>query len=264
MDYADSITHYMSMNKNVVFAAGLLLGMVLIVALAVVLSPSISEPEAYNKTITVSGSGLVKTTPDEAHVLIAVVSEAKTAQEAAALNAANMTRIFEALETAGITDVKTRQYLITPVYKWVEVETLTGKEQKSEIVGYRATNMIEAVCAPDDAGSAVDAAVRGGANRIDSISFQLSESLQERVYQEALRKAVNNARSKADVVAARMGIDRISPVRIAVEEYYPITIREALPSALPVPSPVPEGGVLTPIEPSEVEVRAQVSIVYAF
>jgi uncharacterized protein YggE len=249
------------MKKNVIFAAGLLLGMVLVVALAVFLSPSVSEQEAYNKTIEVRGSGLVKATPDEARVLIAVVSEAKTAQEAAALNSANMTRIFAELETAGITDAKTRQYSITPVYTWIEVETLRGKEQKSEIVGYRATNMIEAVCAPDDAGTAIDAAVRGGANRIDSISFQLTESLQERVYHEALRKAVSNARSKADVVAANMGIDRISPVRIAVEDYYyPVVVREALP----VPSPVPEEGVLTPITPSEVEVRAQVSIVYAF
>jgi uncharacterized protein YggE len=249
------------MKKNVIFAAGLLLGIVLIVALAVFLAPSVSEQEAYNKTIEVSGSGLVKATPDEAHVLIAVVSEAKTAQEAAAMNSANMTRIFDELESAGITDAKTRQYSITPIYTWIEVETLTGKEQRSEIVGYRATNMIEAVCAPDDAGPAVDAAVRGGANRIDSISFQLTESLQERVYQDALRKAVSNARSKADVVAESMGIDRISPVRIAVTDYYyPIVVREALP----VPSPVSGGGVSTPITPSEVEVSAQVSIVYAF
>ncbi|MBN1455367.1 MAG: SIMPL domain-containing protein [Methanomicrobia archaeon] len=249
------------MKKNVIFVAGLLLGMVLIMALAIFLSPSVSEQEAYNKTIEVRGSGLVKATPDEARVLIAVVNEAKTAQDAAALNAANMTRIFEELETAGITDVKTLQYSITPVYTWIEVETLRGKEQKSEIVGYRATNMIEAVCVPDDAGTAVDAAVRGGANRIDSISFQLTESLQERVYHDALRKAVSNARGKADVVAASMGIDRISPVRIVVEDYYyyPI-VRETLP----VPSPVPAGGVSTPITPSEVEVSAQVSIVYAF
>ena len=249
------------MRKNVLFAAGLLLGIVLVVALAVFLTPSVSEQEAYNKTIEVSGSGLVKVTPDEARVLIAVVSEAKTAQEAAALNSANMTRIFDALKTAGITDVKTRQYTITPVYKWLEVQTLTGKEQKSEIVGYRATNKIEAVCGPDDAGTTIDAAVRGGANRIDSISFQLSESLQERVYHDALRKAVSNARSTADVVAENMGINRISPVRITVSDYYyPIIVREAIP----VPSSVPEGGGSTPITPSEVEVSARVSIVYTF
>ena len=247
------------MKKSVLFAAGLLLGMVLLVALAVFFSPSVSEQEAYNKTIEVSGSGLVKVTPDEARVLIAVVSEAKTAQEAAALNSANMTRIFEELEDADIADVKTLQYAITPIYTWIEVETPRGKEQKSEIIGYRATNMIEAVCAPDDAGTAIDAAVRGGANRIDSITFQLTESLRERMYTEALSKAVSNARSKADVVADSMGIDRISPVRIVVSDYYyPVVVRDALPAASP------EAGVATPITPSEVEVRAQVSVVYAF
>ncbi len=249
------------MKKNVIFAAGLLLGMVLIVALAVVLSPSVSEQDAYNKTIEVRGSGLVKATPDEARVLIAVVSEAKTAQEAAAINSANMTTIFAELKRAGFSDVKTLQYSIIPIYTWIEEETLNGREQKSVIVGYRATNMIEVVCIPDDAGTAIDAAIRGGANRIDSISFQLSESLQELAYSDALRKAVNNAGSKADVVAETMGITRIYPVEISVEDYYyPVYRISVSAEAGGVPAPTPA----TPITPSEVEVTARVRIVYAF
>lgn len=247
------------MNKKLVFAAGLLLGMIFIVAFALLLSPSVSEQEAFNKTIEVSGNGIVKTTPDEAHVLIAVVSEAVTAKEAAAINSANMTTIFTELKKVGFSDVKTLQYSITPIYTSIEEETLRGREQKSVIVGYRATNMIEVVCMPDGAGTAIDAAIRGGANRIDSIAFQLSESLQEQAYNEALRKAINNAESKADVVAENMGIARIYPVKITVEDYYYPVYRISVPTEAPIPTPA-----ATPITPSEVEVNARVRIIYAF
>ncbi|MDI6884868.1 MAG: SIMPL domain-containing protein [archaeon] len=247
------------MNKKIGFAAGLLLAVIALVALALVFSPSLSEEQAFNRTIEVSGNGIVKTTPDEAHVMIAVVSEASTAKDAAAMNSRNMTNVFDALKKAGIGDVKTRQYSITPIYEWVEEVTLEGKKQKSVIVGYRATNLIEVVSKPEDAGKAIDAAVKGGANRIDSITFQLSETLRETAYSDALRKAVNNAQSKADVVAGEMGIVSIYPVKISVEDYYPYPIvRIAAPmEAAPVPAP-------TPITPSEVEVSASVRIVYAF
>jgi uncharacterized protein YggE len=249
------------MDKKLGFAAGLLLGVIVLVALALLLSPSLSEQEAFNKTITVNGNGVVKATPDEAHVLIAVVSEALTAQEAAAMNSANMTSISAELKAAGITDVKTRQYSITPIYTWIEEETLRGKEQKSVIVGYRATNVIEAVSKPDDAGKAIDAAIRGGSNRIDSISFQLSEALQESAYSDALRKAVNNAESNADVVADSLGIARIYPLEISVEEFFSPVVRYLeVSEAAPAPAIAPT----TPITPSEVEVNARVRIVYGF
>jgi uncharacterized protein YggE len=254
------IFYTIRMNKRIGFAAGLLLGVIVLVALAMFLSPSLSEQQAFNKTIEVSGSGVVKTTPDEAHMLIAVVSEALTAKDAAEMNSENMTTVFDELKNSRITDVKTRHYSITPIYKWVEEETLKGKEQKSVIVGYRSTNMIEVVCKPEDAGKAIDAAVKGGANRIDSITFQLSEELREKVYSDALSKAVKNARNKADVVAGEMGIVSIYPVKISVEDYYPPIVR--IPMAVegvPIPTPAP-----TPITPSEVEVSASVRIVYAF
>jgi len=247
------------MDRKLGFLAGLLAGVVLIVAVALLLTPSVSEEEAFNKTIEVSGTGLVKVTPDEAHVMVAVVSESLTAQDAAALNARNMTSIFAALKAAGITDAKTRQYSLEPVYKWVEEQTLSGKEQRTVIVGYRATNLIEVVCRPDETGTAIDAAVSGGANRIDSISFQLSEPAQTTAYQEALRKAIASARSKADVVATSMGIATIQPVKISVEDYY------YYPT--PVPRYAAEAGgadYSTPITPSEVEVTARVHLVYSF
>lgn len=250
----------MSMNKKIGFAAGILLGVIAVIVLATFFTTSLSEQQAFNKTLEVGGNGVVKITPDEAHVMIAVVSEALTAKDAAATNSENMTNVFDELKKAGIADVKTRQYSITPIYKWVEEETLKGKEQKTVIVGYRATNLIEAVCKPEDAGKAIDAAVKGGANRIDSITFQLSDALRETAYSDALSKAVKNAGNKADVVAGELGIVSMYPVKISVEDYYPPIVRIPMAfEALPAPTPAP-----TLITPSEVEVSATVRIVYAF
>jgi hypothetical protein len=246
------------MNKRLGFFAGVLFVVMVIVILATLFTPSVSEQQTFNKTIEVSGSGLVKVIPDEAHVMVAVVSEALTAQDVAELNSEDMTEVFAVLKKAGISEFKTRQYSITPIYEWIEEVTLEGKRQKSVIVGYRATNMIEVVCKPEDAGKAIDAAVMGGANQIDSISFQLSESLSEISYSDALRKAVKNAQSKADVVADEMGIVGIYPVKISVEDFYVPVYRIAAPM---------EGAAAaapTPITPSEVEVSASVRIIYAF
>ncbi len=248
------------MNKKIGFVAGLVLGLVVIALLGAYFTPSLSEQETFNKTIEVNGRGSIKVTPDEASVLIAVVSEAVTAKEAAEMNSENMTSVIEALKKAGMTDVKTRQFSLTPIYKWVEEETLTGKEQKSVIVGYRATNLVEVVTDPEEAGKVIDAAVMGGANRIDSITFQLSEGLQEQAYSDALRKAVKNAQGKADVVAEEMGIVSIYPVQISVGDFYsPVYRIQAPAEGVPAPVPAP-----TPITPSEVEVSASVRIVYAF
>ena len=248
----------MNMNKKLGFFAGILVIVMVIVILATLFPPSVSEQQTFNKTIEVSGRGVVKVMPDEVHVMVAVVSEALTAQDAAEMNSENMTKVFAALKKAGIGEVKTRQYSITPIYEWVEEVTMEGKRQKSVIVGYKATNMIEVVCMPEDAGKAIDAAVLGGANQIDSISFQLSETLSETSYSDALRKAVKNAQGKGDVVADEMGIVGIYPVKISVEDFYLPVYRIAAPT---------EGAAAqtpTPITPSEIEVSASVRIIYAF
>jgi len=63
------------------------------------------------------------------------------------------------------------------------------------------------------------------------------------------------------VVAETMGITRIYPVEISVEDYYyPVYRVSVSAEAGGVPAPTPA----TPITPSEVEVTARVRIVYAF
>ncbi|AEA47802.1 SIMPL domain-containing protein [Archaeoglobus veneficus] len=239
-----------------------LLAAVLALVLAIVAvsgSQSIATSQNFNKTISVTGTGVVKAEPDEAHVAISVVTEAKNASKAAELNAERMNAVFkEIMSVVGEEAIKTRSYSIEPIYEWVEESDGIIKKQRSEIVGYRVSNTVEVTCNPSKAGSVIDAAVRGGANRIVSIYFQLSEERRSELYKEALKKAVRSASEKVEAVAEEMSVDSYYPVRISIGDvYYPSVV------PYPVKAEVMEA-VPTPIAPSEVEVRASVHIVYAF
>ncbi len=243
-------------RKHFEIAIGFVLGIITIFALVAFVQPSASQ-QAFNKTIEVTGSGTVKVVPNEACVVIAVETEAKTASEATQSNAEKMGSVYAELKKiVDESSIKTRSYSLQPIYEWVEESTTMGKKQRKGIVGYRAVNKIEVICEPDKAGDVVDAAIMGGANRIISITFRISEEQREKAYSEALKKAIGDAKVKADVIASEMGLKSYYPVRVIVGEVYH-----------PMPMPVPymeERVAKTPVVPSEVKVGAKVRIVYVF
>src|SRR4051812_25451735 len=84
-------------------------------------------------SITVTGTGKVKYTPDQAHLNLGVSREAKSAAEAWKLNAEAVRKIFDALEALGIDgkDLKTVSVGVGPKYVHEQ-----GKEPR--LVGYVA------------------------------------------------------------------------------------------------------------------------------
>jgi len=258
----------MFMSKKIKFLTGISFILIIIIALAIFSNPitSFSEPQSFNETITVNGIGSIETSPDEVRIRISVVSELETATDAAEMNSINMTAVFLELRKIGIDDVETKHYSITPIYRWVEIQDDNNRERIGKdrvLIGYRAINIIEVVCNPENAGIAIDAAIRGGANRIDSISFQLSDSLRGEIYNDALTKAVNNAKNKAETVAKAIGITEIHPIEIIVMDDYRWDFHDMRHPSFAM-SPMVEAEFDTPIIPSDVKVLANVKIVYAF
>ena len=245
------------MKKRLEIATGFVLGIIAILVVIAFTGQSESYQQDFNKTIEVTGNGVVKAVPDEAHIVIAVETEAKSASEASQLNAEKMNNVYQELKkVVDENSIKTRSYSLQPVYEWIEEVTVV-KKQRREIVGYKATNMIEVICKPEKSGDVIDTAIDSGANRINSITFTLSEEQREVVYSEALKKAVRDAKTKAEVIVSEMGIESYHPVRVIVGGvYYPV----------PMPAYYIEGDVVqkTPIAPSDVEIKAEVRIVYAF
>lgn len=196
-------------------AAGVLLGLVAALAIpsfAQTTSPT-PTPSVSGRTVTVSGTATIRSSPDEAVVTLGVQTQARSAQEALQQNANKMVDVMKALLDAGLKqgDVATAGISLYPDYD----------SDGSVIVGYTAQNLVSAtVHDMDRVGEVIDQAVAAGANLAGGISFQLSD--QDQGVDRALQAAVEDARSKAEILAAAGGAT-LGPVVSIDETGRPVT-----------------------------------------
>jgi uncharacterized protein YggE len=209
---------------------------------------------ARERTIRVTGVGEVEVTPDEARISFAVDTSAETAQAAAEQNATTMERLIAALTAAGIPrrDIETQHYMVHPEY--VHEEGM----REPRIRGYRATNQVLLrTRSLERVGELIDIALRAGANRVDGVSFAVTNPSE--VMAAALTEAVERARRSADAIAAALGV-RVGPVLDA-------TTSAAPPQPMMRQEMMAMGGAdaaaPTQIQPGEQTVMATVSVVYA-
>lgn len=117
--------------------------------------------------IRATGQGTVSISPDQAKLAVGVVTQAPTAVDASAQNAAQAQRVIDALRnTLGSgAEVKTISYTLTPVYTYPQ-------GQPAILTGYTATNIVEATTNDLSLiGKAIDTAIQSGANRVQSLTF---------------------------------------------------------------------------------------------
>jgi uncharacterized protein YggE len=155
--------------------------------------------------ITVLGTGSVKNVPDVSEWSFGVHSEAKTAEAALRENSAATKRLLDALKRAGVDkkDLRTQQVSLWP-------DTRDGET----VVGYTASNSVSAtVNGIATAGRIVDAAVTAGANEVSGPTFRVSDSRAQ--YEEAAAAAFDDARRKAEAIAAKAGVSLGRPLAIA-------------------------------------------------
>ena len=160
-------------------------------------SVAMAAPGPGPAVISVSGQGRADVAPDMAVVNIGIVTTGKTAQLAQAENAKVASNVTAALGQLGIfsKDIQTH-YTMSPVYE---------KGDYRKAVGYRANNTVT-VTVNDvaKAGQVIDAALSSGATDVNGLSFGLKDA--KSVRNTALQMAVQDARSKADAIAAALGV----------------------------------------------------------
>src|SRR5208337_1227124 len=123
------------------------------------------------RTIEVDGSGETRTSPDTADLDLAIDTHAKTAEQAANLNAALATRVIDALKSrlGDKGQITTGGYSLNPDYSQRPSENPT-------IVGYNAQNTVTVhTGALDLVGALIDTAIAAGANRVNSLNFSVKE-----------------------------------------------------------------------------------------
>ncbi|MCX8183944.1 MAG: SIMPL domain-containing protein [Crenarchaeota archaeon] len=212
------------------------------------------QAEQQAKTISVTGTGVVKAKPDRAILSFSVVTQAESAEKAISENANKMNRVIKAVRSMGILEnqTETSAYSLNPIWEY-------PKEGGSpRIVGYTCSNTIRVTVKNlDSVGELIDAAVKAGANQISSLQFTISDEAMRQLGLNALSLAVKDAASKASTIATAAGVTLVGPLSISLSGYSPYVRSYAFESIM--------GSVTTPIvSPEDVSITVSVSAIYEF
>src|SRR3989338_4028594 len=229
-----------------ILSAGLVLAL-LIMALNAKQTTVVSGQDARN-TISVSGSSELAVEPDKAEIYVNIETSKFTAKEAKDENARVAKKVRDAIKKEGVKeeDMETVQFSISPRYEYDETKG------KSEIVGYTATQILKVTTTKlDKAGDFIDIAVDNGADRIDSVSFSLTKEKQKEMKGEAMIRASQEAKEKAEALATSLGVrlGKAASVSESSFDYIPFVSRGFAVAEAKLEMP-------TEISPQDVTVRA--------
>jgi len=210
--------------------------------------------EMTKRTVTVIGTGEITVEPDAAYVNLGVQTRGKTAEEAQQENASIFGKLSKVLaEQFGINDkdVKTVGFYVSPEYRYQE-----GKEPV--LTGYTATHTIQVTYRDlDRIGELLDAATKAGVNQVNNVQFITEKS--EEYELEAMKLAMENARRKAEVLAAAEGQKLKGVLQIAQQGagHVAYDTRNLAGVAYDM-------AAKTSVSPGEIVISTSVTVVYEF
>lgn len=182
--------------------------------------------------IVVQGEGEAQAAPDLAIVRVGVEAHRPTMAEARTASATAQSRILDAVRALGVAaaDVRTEQLTLSPDYEY--------NEGGRRLRGYVATNVVSVrIRDVARAGEVVDATVEAAGDdaRVDGVSFEIEDGTALRA--EARRRAVADARAKAEQLAAELGARVGDPIFIeetTVSPPGPMMMRMAADASTPI------------------------------
>ena len=148
--------------------------------------------------ISVTGSATASSEPDTLIVVLGVESEAMTANESLSKNSNSLNSVISSLTSSGISkdDIQTSNFRIYPLYD--SIKDSNGNYQQI-LTGYRVSNILSIQTEKiDSAGNIIDTAVSSGANRVDNVSFQLSDGKLQKISDDLISNAITDATQKAE------------------------------------------------------------------
>lgn len=226
-----------------------------IIGAALINSPNII-PQPEKKTIMSDGTYTASIPPNKVEVTFSIVTNGTTASDAQTKNTQASDKVIAALKAKGYkdSDISTVYYNVYPEYNW--------SSGSNDIIGYTATHQIKVNNSNiSAAGSIVDIAVKNGANQVDYIDFGLTSDAENTYRVEALGKASQNARDKADAIAKGLGLSIKGIVSVSEGNvYYPPYRFDYMAAESAVGGGVT--GKQVSITPGNVDVSASVSVTF--
>jgi uncharacterized protein YggE len=214
-------------------------------------SPYPTRATATNE-IRVIGEGTVDVQPDQADVIIGIITENKELVEAQRENAQISSAVMNTLLALQIPreKIRTSDYSIFPQYDFIDgVQTFRNYK-----VEHRLTVTLSNM---EQIGLVVDQAIESGANSILAVNFSVTNKLNQE--QQALTLAVHNATQKAASIAQALRVQLSLPPVSIIEGVGMVNIPEPLYTTMPMVK-----GVSTTIEPGLLQVKATITAVFQF
>ena len=204
-----------------------------------------AEPDT-RRGLTVTGTDVVRVAPDTAEWSFGVQARSPTARGAIAGANRTMRGVVAAARRAGVErrDIRTDHVSLYP-----RISEGSGK-----VDGYIASTMVSVVVrSVSRAGAVVEAAVGAGATDVSGPALTRSDSNAQ--YRVALDRAYEDARAKAERLAAKVGVSLGAPTSVVEgtarsEAYYG---QEAFAA----------GGDSMAVEPGRTGVTASVTVTFA-
>lgn len=165
---------------------------------------------AEETKLSVQGTGVVSLDPDTATIMLGVRESSRDVSEAQAKVNEKLAVVVDKLKDMGVKeeDIHTDSITIYEDYSYSDIDP----DQK----GYAAENSISVTVNDiENAGSYIDAVFEAGANTFSGITFNASNT--EDAKKRALELSIQNARDKAEILAAAMGM-KISGVSAVSEQ----------------------------------------------
>lgn len=200
-----------------------------------------------SSTFDVSGEGSVSVIPDEARANFGITTSAATIAQAQ--NKANdvTNKLKVSLQALGIkdADIRTTNYSINPDYTFDSTRKINGYTVSSNVqVAFKDFSKLN---------SALDAATNAGANQVGQLSFELSDEKKQQAENDVRKKAIDQAKAKAQRIASVAGISLGKVINvIETPGYYPpIYAQDLRTNALSEKAP-------TQVSPGTSEVKVNV------
>lgn len=203
--------------------------------------------------VTVTGTGTVKAKPDIAHVTLAVVSDAKTAADATALNSDAMSKLCDTIEKCkvGKKDIKTTGFNLQPVYDYPE-------KGSAKLSGYVVNNYLS-VTVRDLAilGKLLDKAITSGANRVEGVTWDIADKAD--IFTQTRKNALADALGKAKLYAEG-GSFKLGKVKSIEDHSY--NSRNTSDGPYMRTGQGESRPTIVPTNPGEIEFRISIAVVW--
>ncbi len=209
--------------------------------------------EKTEKTVRVSGTGIVAGDPDVVVLSIGVSVERDSVKQARTEAAEAMTGVIESLKGNGLLDedIQTQHFSIHQRYDY--------SKGRREFRGYNVTNTVSAKIRDlDTVGSVIDDAAEAGGDLVEINSIQFTIEDPTKLKMQARVAAMENAQAKAQTLATEGGVTLGKPISISESgDYYPPG-----PVNLEFAFAADAAAVETPIQSGQLQITVTVNVVY--